>query len=155
MKKPLLEKFVRDAIINYLSRIKWGRNLRVRGIDEHGVDISVWHNRYQRRWLIEAKGDSKAKIKAPRSRQEVNFNIVLGQILTRMKVEKGKKYYKYTRKYGIGFPGSYYEIVIRRLPWAVCDVLNLFVFFVDAGGKVNCLDWKDLKKIQTKKSKNN
>ncbi len=148
MPKPLDEKFVRRAIVEYLARKGWGRNLREKTTSEQGVDISVWHNQYQRRWLVETKGDSKAKIKAPRSRQEVNFNIALGQILTRMKVEKGKKHYKYTRKYGIGFPESYSKIIFRRLPWAICDVLNLHVFLVDSVGKVKYYNWYNLKKIQ-------
>lgn len=148
MAKILDEKFVRRAIIDFLARKSWGRNLREKATDEHGVDISVWHNKYQRRFLIEIKGDSKSKIKAPRSRQEVNFNIALGQILTRIKVEKGKKFNKYTRKYGIGFPESYSNIVFRRLPWAVCDILNLHIFLVNPTGRVKLYDYHDLKKIQ-------
>lgn len=148
MEKPLDEKFIRRSIIEYLSRKSWGRNLREKATDEHGVDISVWHNRYQRRWLIETKGDSKSKIKAPHSRQEVNFNISLGQILTRMWIEKGNPHYKYTRKYGIGFPVSYENLVLRRLPWAVCHKLNLYIFLVAPRGKVKLYDWRDVKKIQ-------
>ena len=148
MPQILDEKFVRRGVIEYLARKRWGRNLREKAIDEHGVDVSVWHNKYQRQWLVETKGDSKSKIKSPRARQEVNFNITLGQILTRMKVEKGNPRYKYTRKYGIGFPETYANIVLRRLPWAVCHKLNLFVFLVGPSGKVKCYDWQDLKKIQ-------
>ncbi len=149
MPVSLDEKFVRRKIIDYLGRHGWGRNLREKATDEHGVDISVWHNNYQRRFLVEAKGNSKNKIKAPRSRMEVNFNIALGQILTRMKTEKADKHYKYTRKYGVGFPDSYQDIIFRRLPWAVCDVLNLYVFLVDSTGKVKEYCWRDLKKLQT------
>jgi len=148
------EKFVRRAIIEFLARKGWGRNLREKATDEHGVDISVWSNRFQRRWLIETKGDSKEKIKAPRSRQQVNFHIALGQILTRMEIEKGNPHYKYTRKYGIGFPESYVSLVFRRLPWAVCHKLNLYIFLVSTNGKVKLYDWKNLKKIQSKKSEN-
>lgn len=150
MKKILDEKFVRRSIIDYLGRKKWGRNLREKATDEHGVDISVWHNSYQRQWLIEVKGDSKAKIKSARSRQEVNFNIALGQILTRMKIKKGNPRYKYGRKYGISFPESYSKIVLRRLPWVVCHKLNLYVFLVNSEGKVKEYDWKKIKNIQIK-----
>ncbi len=151
MNKILDEKFVRRRIIEYLARKGWNKNLREKATDEHGVDISVWNGKYSRKWLVEVKGNSKNKIRAPRSRMEVNFNIALGQILTRIKVAKAKRHYKYTTKYGVGFPKSYQDLVFRRLPWAVCDVLNLYAFFVDKAGKVKEYNWRDLKSSQVKK----
>lgn len=148
VKKILDEDFVRRSIVTYLSGKGWDRNLREKSLTEHGVDISVRHHRYGRRWLVEAKGDSRSKI-TPRSRQENNFIHSLGQILTRMRVEKGRNpRYKYTHKYGVGFPSSYESLVTRRLPWAVCHKLNLFVFLVDEYGRVSLMDWKSLKTRQ-------
>src|SRR3989344_7893203 len=105
MKSPklLTEKFVQDSIIEYLFRKGWSRNLRSKTEKEHGVDIKVRHNNYSRYWLIEVKGDASKNAKYPRSHREVNFNLALGQIITRMPTS-GARGYKYRYKYGVGFP---------------------------------------------------
>lgn len=144
MAKLLSEKFVQDAIIEYLFRKGWSRNLRAKGLKEHGVDIKVRNNKYARYWLIEVKGDASAKAKYPRSHIEVNFNLALGQIITRMHSD-GARGYKYRYKYGVGFPTSFKSVVIRRLPYDVCDKLNLHVFFVDSSGKVELYDWRKIR----------
>ena len=36
-------------------------------------------------------------------------------------------------------------MVVRRLPYSVADKLNLYVFLVDAKGKVVLYDWKKLR----------
>lgn len=60
----------------------------------------------------------------------------------------GTRGYKYRYKYGVGYPASFREIVVRRLPYDVCDKLNLYLFFVDEDGTVEEIDWKQLKKLQ-------
>lgn len=57
MEKSISEKFVRRAIIRYLERKGWARNLREKEKTEQGVDIRVRHNKYSRYFLIETKGD--------------------------------------------------------------------------------------------------
>ena len=142
--KPLTEKFVQDSIVEYLFRKGWSRNLRSKDTNEQGVDIKVCNNKYARYWLIEAKGDASKNAKYPRYHREVNFNLALGQIITRMH-SLGKRGYKYRYKYGVGFSVSYKSIVLRRLPFDVLDKLNLYVFFVDSTGKVELFDWKKMK----------
>ena len=144
MAKLLPEKFVQDAIIEYLFRKGRSRNLRAKGLKEHGVDIKVRNNKYARYWLIEVKGDASPKAKYPRSHIEVNFNLALGQIITRMHSD-GARGYKYRYKYGVGFPASFKSVVIRRLPYDVCDKLNLHVFFVDSSRKVELYDWRKIR----------
>lgn len=61
----------------------------------------------------------------------------------------GRRTYKYRYKYGVGYPSSFKDLIVRRLPYDVCDKLNLYVFFVDENEKVEMLGWKDLKKLQT------
>lgn len=146
--KLLSEKFVRDTIIDYLSRKGWSRNLHYKNVHEHGIDIKVRNNKVSRYWLIEVKGDASSNAKHPRSRREVYFNLVLGQILTRMHTT-GQRGYKYRNKYGIGLPATYREKVIKRLPYDVCDKLNLYVFLVDQNRKVELLDWRALKRLQS------
>lgn len=145
--KLLTEDFVRDSIVEYLTKNGWSKSLVSKGLKEHGVDIKVKNDKFSRYWLIEAKGDASALAKYPRSHREVNFNLALGQIITRMKTG-GTRGYKYRYKYGVGYPFSFKDLVVRRVPYDVCDKLNLYFFFVDENGQVEILDWKALKKIQ-------
>lgn len=147
MSRLLTEDFVQNSIVSYLSENGWSKSLKSKSLKEHGVDIKVRNNKVSRYWLIEVKGDASPTAKYPRSHREVNFNLALGQIVTRMMTD-GARGYKYRYKYGIGYPASFRSIVIRRLPYDVCDKLNLYVFFVDENSSVELLGWRDLKKLQ-------
>lgn len=146
--KLLSEKFVQDAIIEHLFKKGWGRNLRSKGVDEHGVDIKVRNNKFARYWLVECKGDASKTAKHPRSHREVCFNLAIGQIVTRMK-SQGKSGYKYGYKYGIGFPVSFKDLVMRRLPFNAVFKLNLYIFLVDSERKIELINWRNLKAAQT------
>ncbi|MFZ3068974.1 MAG: hypothetical protein WA052_01525 [Microgenomates group bacterium] len=148
MNKLLTEDFVQNNIIKYLSRTGWSKSLKSKTLKEHGVDIKVRNNNFARYWLIEVKGDASETAKYPRSHREVNFNLALGQIITRMQ-SNGTRGYKYRYKYGVGYPTSFKNLIVRRLPYDVCDKLNLYIFLVDETGEVELLDWKGLKKIQS------
>ena len=125
MKKPLSEKFVKQAVIKWLFRNGWGRNLEVGELRDRGVDIKVRNNKFARYFLIEAKGEGKI-----RQVDEVAFVYSLGQIITRMKVGAARYYY------GLGLPESSAKIAIRRLPWQVAKKLLLYIFAVNKSGKV-------------------
>ena len=148
MSKLLTENFVQEKIIEYLQGQGWSKSLTAKGLKEHGVDIKVRNNKFSRYWLIEVKGDASPKAKYPRSHREVNFNLALGQIITRMQ-SNGARGYKYRYKYGVGYPASFRFIVVRRLPFDVCDKLNLYLFFVSEDGSVEEINWRQLKKFQT------
>ncbi len=152
MQKFLSEKFVQDSIVEYLFRKGWSRNLRTKTLKEHGVDIKVRNNKFGRYWLIECKGEAGDGAKAPLSRREANFRTALGQIITRMSTS-GQRSYKYRYKYGVGFPLSFESLVVRRLPYDVCDKLNIYAFLVDTNGKVKLYDWRALRKFQNDSSK--
>jgi hypothetical protein len=146
---PLLtEDFVQDRIIEFLTANGWSKSLKSKTLKEHGVDIKVRNDKVSRYWLIEYKGDASPTAKYPRSHREVNFNLALGQIITRMQTT-GARAYKYRYKYGVGYPVSFKGLIVRRLPFDVCDKLNLYIFFVDGEGAVEVLGWRDLKKIQS------
>lgn len=145
----LAEDFVKESIIKYLSKKGWNTSLVSKDLKEHGVDIKVRNDKFARYWLIECKGDASEKAKFPRSHREVHFNLALGQIITRMKTD-GARGYKYRYKYGIGYPYSFKDLVARRIPFDVCDKLNLYIFLVDENGVVEEIDWKTLKKLQSK-----
>ena len=143
--KRISEEFVERSIIKYLSQNEWGTNLQFGGLREKGVDIKVRHNRYSRYFLIECKGEGKSKnSKSNNSHKEVAFVYSLGQIVTRMKTGGSTRYY-----FGLGLPEDSAKIALRRLPWQVAKKLLLYVFSVDAKGKVKKYDWQRLKKHQT------
>lgn len=138
MKKLISEKIVKQAIIKWLFRNGWGRNLEVGELRDRGVDIRVRHNNYTRYFLIETKGEGKI-----RQADEVAFVYSLGQIITRMKTDKTTRYY-----FGLGLPDVSAKIALRRLPWQVAKKLLLYVFSVNPGGNVKQYSWQDLKKVQ-------
>ncbi len=142
MTRVLSERIVRQAIIKWLSRQVYNRYLKAKETTEHGVGIKVRHYRYARYYILEVKGDPDPKThKSPAAAREVNFNYVLGQIVSRMK-------YKARYKYGIGLPESYADKIYRRLPWLVCKNLNLNVLLVDSNERVKNVTWQELKKRQ-------
>jgi len=137
-RRLLSEDFVKRSIINWLTCNRWGRNLKFGGLREHGVDIKVQHSDYGIYYLIETKGESVI-----RQGQEVAFIYSLGQIITRMKVSKGRY------KYALGLPESSAKIAIRRIPWQVAKKLSLYVLSVNAAGKVKQHTWKDIRSLKT------
>ena len=141
------EPFVQKSIIEYLGLKGWANNLKSKELTESGCDIKVCNNRFARYWLIECKGDPSEKVKSPSGSRSSCFNSALGQIITRMHTNR-KRSYKYGYKYGIGFPSSYKKMVIKKLPYDVCDKLNLYVFFVNHKGEVEEYDYKQIKKVQ-------
>jgi len=149
MSTLLTEDFVQEQIIKHLTSNGWSTSLKSKTLKEHGVDIKVRNDKFSRYWLIEVKGDASPTAKYPKSHREVNFNLAIGQIVTRMQTT-GTRAYKYRYKYGIGYPASFRDLVVRRLPYDVCDKLNLYVFLVDENSKVEMIGWRDLKKVQVK-----
>lgn len=134
----MIEDFVKNAIIKYLSRNEWGTNLQFGALHDHGVDIRVRHNRYSRYFLIECKGQGIG-----RGSSEVAFVYSLGQIISRMKSGGTTRYY-----YGLGLPQKSAKIALRRLPWQVAKKLLMYVFSVAPDGKVIRYAWQDLKLAQ-------
>jgi hypothetical protein len=84
------------------------------------------------------KGEGKI-----RQGNEVAFVYSLGQIITRMKYGGSTRNY-----YALGLPEISAKIALRRIPWQVSKKLLLYVFSVNAQGKVKQYSWQDLKKLQ-------
>lgn len=137
VKKPVKEKrlgeeFVKHAIIKWLSSNGWG-HFQYGQLHEKGADIIARHSRYNRYFVIEAKGEGENVASADNA-----FINSLGQIITRMNTKA--QYY-----YGIGLPHTAAKIALRRLPWQVAQKLKLHVLSVAPDGKVTDFTWKDLK----------
>src|SRR3989338_2408616 len=103
MSTLLTEDFVQEHIIKHLTSNGWSTSLKSKTLKGHGVDIKVRNDKFSRYWLIEVKGDAGPNAKYPKSHREVNFNLALGQIITRMQT-KSTRAYKYRYKYGVGYP---------------------------------------------------
>lgn len=142
--KPLSEKFIKQAIIKWLFRNGWGRNLIVGELHDKGVDVKVRHNNYSRYFLVEVKGEGSAKSNSHRSQRETHFVYGLGQVITRMKTGNSRYYY------GLGLPESSANIALRRLPWQVAKKLLMYVFSVNQRGVTKQYSWRELKNAQTK-----
>lgn len=148
MPKILSETFVQNCIAEYLFGLGYHKQ-EPRGLREHGVDIKVKHKNYGRYFLVEVKGDPGLKVKSPEGSRNSIMNSAIGQIITRMHTDR-KRGYKYGYKYGIGFPYSFKERLLKKIPYDVCDKLNLSLFFVDYEGGVEEYDYKKLKRMQSK-----
>ena len=133
---PLTEDRVRNAVIAKLASMHYLPRA-IRSMSEHGVDIIARHQRYGRYFLVEAKGDPSDAVKSTRAGREVRFLQGLGQLITRIQPERG--YY-----YGLAFPSSYREIVMRRLQPALLKRLKVHLFFVDNRLRVEHLTWRNL-----------
>jgi len=145
MTKMINEKFVRRAVITWLGRNGYGRNLKEKETHEHGIDIKVRHNKYPRYFIVEVKGEPNIKtVKYPHSRREVDFIYVMGQIVTRMK-------YKARYRYAIGLPESFSDKIVRRLSPILLKKLDLIVLLVSDTGKVREINWRKLKTEQRNK----
>jgi len=139
-KQIINEEFVKRQIIMWLSNNGWGRNLQYGSLRDKGCDIKVQNSRYGVYFIIETKGESTIS-----QGNEVAFVYSLGQIITRMKVEKGKY------KYGLGLPEASAKIALRRIPYQVATKLRLHIFSVNDAGKVKLYCPKDIKVLQNNK----
>ncbi|NCF75479.1 MAG: hypothetical protein GWO87_03270 [Xanthomonadaceae bacterium] len=146
----LTENFVQDAVVRYLDKKGWSKCLNSAKLHEHGVDIKVKNNKVGRYWLIEVKGDPKAKVKSPAGSRSSSFNSAIGQIITRMHSNRSEKYRDcyHGYKYGIAFSTYFRDMVIKKVPFNVLRRLCLYIFFVDKKGDMEEINWRKLKKIQ-------
>ena len=129
----LTESKVEKHIRNYLIKRGWKITNAPRTAGTHGPDITAWRPRWNKRYIIEAKGKSTRH-----SNQTVHnaFWAVLGQILTRMDI--GGNHPNKARFYGIGIPKSWEKAFRNKIHkmkfgWAL---LKLKVFLVDDEGNV-------------------
>ena len=129
LKETIVEKYIRD----FLVEKGWITTNLPKSIGEHGVDITAWHPRWRKLYLIEVKGESTS------SQNQVKhsaFYNLLGQILCRMDKEGNKP--NRARKYAIGIPKKWettFKNKIKKMGYG-WKLLNLKVFLVDGKGNV-------------------
>ena len=136
----LSEDKVKEYVIKWLSRNDYG-DFTYGDKKDRGPDIKAKKNGYGVYYIIEAKKEGAT---APLN--DNYFLNSLGQIITRMNVGKRTKY-----SYGLALPEKSAKIALRRIPWQVCEKLNLRVLMVSKDGTVKEYKPKDIKKEQEKK----
>ena len=130
------EPFVKEKVMTYLSKQLAYTITGYKEQGRHGPDIEARKNDWD--FIIEAKGDPDPEGKSSR---EVYFLQCLGQIVTRMDRLKAARY-------GIAFPESYKDLLIRRVPWKACQRLSLHLFLVNKDGIVAELDYRAVRALQ-------
>ena len=148
--KLLTEPFVESHVRKHLQKKGFGdgkKDLKNRGLREHGVDIKMKHKNYGVYFLVEVKGDPSPTVKYPHGSRNSSMNSALGQIITRMHTQRKNRSYKWGYKYGVAFPYSFGN-VLRKIPYDVCYKLNLYIFLVHPTGKTDEYDHRALKKLQ-------
>ena len=148
--KLLSEPFIQKCVRGYLKEKGFGkkdeRNTELRA---HGVDINVKHKDYGRHYLVECKGDPSEDVKFPEGWRSSAMNSAIGQIITRMHTDRKAIYGGHN--YGIAFPYSFKNRVLKKIPYSVCNRLRLSIFLVNNKGKVEEYNHKKLKTIQNNK----
>ncbi|MEM2955363.1 MAG: hypothetical protein QXM25_01435 [Nitrososphaerales archaeon] len=139
----LTEEFVRNRVLEWLSKQGYGIISRVKTISEHGVDIKVRKTKSYSYFVIEVKGDPPTT-KHPEKIRHPAFLSALGEIVQRVKHER---HYRYA----LALPSSFQKLVFRRLPWVAAKKIGLEVLLVDAKGKVTRITWREIKEHQTKR----
>lgn len=76
----LSERNVRRAVIEWLFRNSYSRNLREKSTGEHGVDIQVRHNLYPRYFRLEIKGEPGRTARHAESLRGAYLVQALGQL---------------------------------------------------------------------------
>jgi len=134
----LTEEFVKNRVLEWLGKQDYIIS-SVKTLTEHGVDIKAKKARSNLFYFIECKGEpnnNPVKMRYP------TLVSALGEIIQRV---TRKKY----AKYALALPETYKELVIRKIPWMACKRLSLEMLFVNTGGIVIRINWKDLRKEQS------
>ncbi|MDP3934720.1 MAG: hypothetical protein Q8Q46_00635 [Candidatus Giovannonibacteria bacterium] len=146
----LKEQFVKKRVLKYLEKFGFGNpKEKITDLREWGVDIKVkklrprpigWY------YLVECKGDPSLKVKSPSGWRSSALNSALGQIISRMHTNRRALHGGYN--YGVAFPYSFKDKVLKKIPYYVCNRLRLSIFLVNQNGEVEKYDHRKLKIIQ-------
>ncbi|MGE5312832.1 MAG: hypothetical protein ACM3MA_02400 [Acidobacteriota bacterium] len=149
------EEFIQERVEAWLCEHGWRVITSVVSLSEHGPDIVAGNygkTQSARLWTIEVKGGSRGKAEYQKAETISVFHSGIAQILTRMG-RNTQTASKGGDKYSIALPDYFRKHVIKttscrpKLPWNVCKILNLTIFFVDEHGAVEYVDWKTIKKL--------
>ena len=153
MNEKITEDYVKERIVDFLVNKKDGNwhidKSIVNGLHEHGSDIIMYGGkRCSERFIIECKGKSYAK--SAKSINKEGWLNALGQLITRMDVSRltgsgDAKTINRAYKYALGLCEVSAKVALRRIPYNIAKVLNLYIFSVDDEGNVIQYSPKDFK----------
>ncbi|OGD63064.1 hypothetical protein A3A71_03690 [Candidatus Berkelbacteria bacterium RIFCSPLOWO2_01_FULL_50_28] len=126
----MTETEVQKCVVAYLAAKGWSRNIKTKGLNEHGCDIVLRHSKYARYFFIECKGEPRESTKSKSSSREVSFIYSLGQIITRIQNPKAGYYY------GLALPELIANLALRRVSSYVRKHLKLHIFSIANNGVV-------------------
>ena len=147
------EEFVQERVVAWLIEKKWRIIKEATRLSDKGADIiagKYGKNNDARLWTIEVKGGSRHKADYKKAETISIFHSGLAQIITRMG-RNTQPANKGGDKYSLAFPDYFKKHIIKqcqtrpKLPWNVCQQLNLSIFLVDENGEVEFLDWKAIR----------
>ena len=115
------------TVIKFLKRYLKNRGWDLIQLGVHDVDILA--RKSGTYFWIQCKGNPTEKAKHPHAQSLKYVQIVIGQIISKMKHFKGDLY-------GIAFPSDFEPFVKRHMPRIVAKKLKLSIFFVDHKGNV-------------------
>jgi hypothetical protein len=149
-KIKLTEKVITDIIRLYLENKVDGNwhadKTRQADLHTHGADlIMVGGKRNSEYFIIECKGKSYSA--SAKSVNKEGWLNALGQLVTRMDVERMDKSGRINRayKYGLGLPKEGAEVALRRIPHKIARTLNLYIFSISDNCGVKMYTPKDFK----------
>ena len=126
-KESQIEIYIR----NYLIKKGWKTTNLPKSIGEHGVDITAWHPKWRKIYLIEVKGEgTSSKVQVKHSA----FYSILGQIISRMDIEGNSP--NKARYYALGIPKKWentFKSKIKKMRYG-WKLLKLNIFLVSENG---------------------
>lgn len=131
----LSEEFVRNRVLEWLTKNGYGQFARIRTLAEHGEDIRAKRTGSNNYLIVEVKGEPQSN---PVKARHPTLVAALGEIVQRV---KHQSHYRYA----LALPSTFEELVFRRVPWVAAKMLGLEILLVDAKGKVRRIKWRDLK----------
>lgn len=125
----LSESQIESCIRNYLVKKGWKTTNLPKTVGQHGADITAWHPKWRKIYIIEVKGESRSN---QAQVMHAAFYNLLGQILSRM--DKEGNNLKKARYYGIGIPKKWEKTFKNKISGMKCGwgLLKLKVFLVDS-----------------------
>ena len=137
----LTEEFVRNRVLEWLSKQGYGYFSRIRTLQEHGEDIKARRTGSNNYFIIEVKGEPESN---PVKMRHPTLVSALGELVQRVKAQRHFRY-------AIALPETYRELVLRRMPWAAAKKIGFEFLLVSEEGKVSRLTWRDLQSMATHK----
>jgi hypothetical protein len=122
----LKEKDVEAILRAYLVRKGWTLTNEQKTAGQHGCDIEAWRKSWNKRMLIEVKGDGKAEVQTKHNA----FYTLFGQILSRMDIQGNHN--NKARIYAIAIPAHWEKTFKQKISKLVFGwrLLKLRVFLV-------------------------